>query len=187
MKAIGIIGVILAVLLVLEALGAIGYAFYIDYQYESQIGSYFENAIDMNTPDKMMQQIQLGKKAIIDAELPEYGAMFFKKPSNSMDFQMNHIDSIIERIQAVQEWKDKSYGKDGQAEQMGDVYEQKMNNLRAFIKEDLDGTISRSDWIAKDAWLIKNHPIMYLWGFGLLAWILLAVIVLVMILAGQEY
>lgn len=167
------LAVVFTIILVLWTLISVGYTFYVDYQYENQIGAYFSNAIDMNTPDKMLQQIQLGKQMIINAGLPEYGAMWFKTPSNSMDFQMQHIDSIIERIQAVQDWKDKSYGKDGQAEAMGDVYEQKMTNLRKFIKEDLDGTASRSDWIAENAWYIQNHPILYLWWIQFVLWLLL--------------
>jgi hypothetical protein len=102
-----------------------------------------------------------------------------------MEFQLSHIDSIIERIQAVQDWKDKSYGKDGQAEAMGDVYEQKMTNLRKFIKEDLDGTASRSDWIAEDAWYVKTHPIIYLWVIWLIIWIILLLISLALLFSDD--
>jgi len=180
-----VFAIVLLTLLVIWAIFAFSYSYYVDYQYENQIGSYFSNAIDMNTPDKILQQIQLGKQAIIEADLPSHGAMFFPKPSNSMEFQLSHIDSIIERIQAVQDWKDKSYGKDGQAEAMGDVYEQKMTNLRKFIKEDLDGTASRSDWIAEDAWYVKTHPIIYLWVIWLIIWIILLLISLALLFSDD--
>jgi ABC-type protease/lipase transport system fused ATPase/permease subunit len=43
---------------------------------------------------------------------------------------------------------------------MGDVYEQKMDNLREFLKEN-----GRADWISNNAWLVKYHLIFYLLDF----------------------
>lgn len=162
-------------------------SYIIDYQYEKKIGSYFDNAIDMNTPDKMLQQVELGKQAMIDEGLTkeDYGVVFFKKPSNSMDFQFSHIDSIIERIKAVQDWKDKSYGNNTQSETMGDVYEQKMTNLRKFIAEDLNGLSIRSDWIAKDSWYIKNYILFY-FSFEV-SLVLLALIILFGLIGGATW
>jgi hypothetical protein len=73
-----------------------------------------------------------------------------------MAFRYEHLDGIIERVTAVEEWYSDVYENSGSAETMGDVYEQKMDNLRGFIMED-----QRSDWIAKDAWFIEKHFIWY--------------------------
>lgn len=118
-----------------------------------------ENAYAMNTPSRMIGELELAKKAMLEAGLTKetYGAMFFKKPDNSMAFQYNHIDSILERCRAVEDWYNQVYVKQSGTEILGDVYEQKMDNLRDFIMEDM-----RSDWIARDAWYIINHPIWYL-------------------------
>lgn len=140
-----------------------GIGYLINYQYETKIGGYVNNAVDMNVPEKMLEQLNMAKQGMTNEGLtPElYGAMFFKKPDNSMEFQYKHIDSIIERVQAVMEWREKTYANGTQIESLGDVYEQKMTNLRNFIKEDV-----RSDWIAHKAWVIKNYPWYYVISFG---------------------
>jgi len=163
-----IIGAILLTIAIIALIGlAIGH-YYISYQYEKVIGGYMDNAYDMNTPDKMLEQLQLAKQGMIDEGLTEdmYGAWIFKKPSNRMDMQYKHLDSIIERVKAVDTWYNETY-KEGSTntETLGDVYEQKMDNLREFIMEDV-----RSDWIAKDTWYINNHffwylPILFVYSF----------------------
>jgi len=164
-KTTGVLVLFVAFLLFISLIGLGFYEYYVHYQYENKVGSYFENAVNMNTPDKMLEQVNKGKQGMINEGLvsSDYGAIWFKKPSNSMEMQYSHIDSIIERIKAVQEWKDKSYSNTStSSENMGDVYEQKMTNLRKFIAEDLNEDASRSDWIAEDTWLIKKHLIIYL-------------------------
>ena len=158
LKIWGIVIIVLSIL----SITVLGFAhYYVHFQYERVIGSYMDNAKDMNTPDKMLEQLQAAKQGMINEGLAEdmYGAWLFKKPDNSMKFQYEHLDSIIERVKAVQEWKDKTYSNSSntQTESLGDVYEQKMTNLRNFIMED-----TRSDWIAKDAWYVHKHFFFYL-------------------------
>ncbi len=154
------------ILLVIGLLGFVVYDYYTHYQYDKQIGSYMNNAIDMVAPEPMLVQVQSAKQGMIDAGLTneDYGALIFKKPDNSMKFQYQHIDAIIERINAVIDWKTKVYSENStSSETLGDVYETKMTNLRQYIKgetlEDNSGT--RSDWIAENAWFVKYHIILY--------------------------
>jgi hypothetical protein len=150
---------------------------YTSYEYERDIGSHMDNARDMNTPSRMIEELQLAKQSMIDAGLKDddYGAWIFKKPSNSMKFQYEHLDSIIERAQAVEEWRQKTYGNESntQTESLGDVYEQKMDNLREFIVEEV-----RSDWIAEKSWFIKNHFFFVFW-----VWIIYSVLIILGILS----
>lgn len=140
-----------------------GYSYYTNYQYEKIIGSHMMNARDMNTPSRMLDELNLAKHGMVEEGLTKdmNGALFFKKPSNSMDFQYEHIDSIIERVKAVDVWYNKVYKSETgqQAETLGDVYEQKMDNLRDFIMED-----TRSDLIAHNTWLIQHNIPVYLVG-----------------------
>ena len=133
-------------------------AYRVDYQYEKAIGSYIENAYEVNTPDRMIAEIEkaiAGMKMVLSPE--NYGAMWFKKPDNKMAWQYDFLDSVIERAQSVQIWYDNVYKEGSQnTESLGDVYEQKMDNLREFLKEN-----GRADWIAKDAWYVKFHPFYY--------------------------
>jgi len=165
-KSFVISALIISILLVV---GLITYSCIISYVYEREIGSYMSNSIDMVAPEGMLAQLQLAKQAMIDSGLTEddYGALIFKKPDNSMKFQYQHIDGIIERVESVVEWKEKTYGNESTGtETLGDVYEQKMTNLRRYIKGADGGDTyvvgTRSDWIAKDAWMIKNHLFTYL-------------------------
>jgi hypothetical protein len=159
------------------------YNYFVSYQYDKQIGSYMSNAIDMIAPEGMLQQVQLAKQGMIDAGLTEndYAAVWFKKPDNSMKFQYQHIDAIIERIQAVEDWKTKIAGNNTQIETLGDVYETKMTNLRNYINE---GGV-RSDWIAKDTWYIKNHIVVY-FGFWI-GFILITLMLLFGIIAAATW
>lgn len=172
-----------AILLALLIFGSIAfgvYQYYVSYQYDKTIGSHLDNAYEVNTPERMIVELQLAKQGMINSGLTEdnYGALIFKKPSNSMAFQYNFLDSIIERAQAVQIWYNNVYNTNGSTqESLGDVYEQKMDNLREFILEN-----GRSDWIANDAWYVKNHIVLYL--FGALYWFFL-IFALTIILAWE--
>ena len=156
-----IIGLLILVFAILTFIGLAFSHYYVGYQYERDIGSHMDNAKDMNTPSRMLEELNLAKQGMRNAGLNDnmYGAWIFKKPDNSMAFQYEHLDSIIERVKAVEEWRQKTYGKDsaGMTENLGDVYEAKMTNLRQFIME-----TTRSDWIARDTWYIKNHFFYYL-------------------------
>lgn len=135
------------------------YNYYVNYQYEKIIGSHIENAYEVNTPERMINEINIAKEEMQRANLlpSDYGALIFKKPDNSMEFQYNFLDSIVERAEAVEIWYNSTYiGENTNTESLGDVYEQKMDNLREFLKEG-----GRADWIAKNTWYVKNHPIIY--------------------------
>lgn len=148
-----IFGIVACVLVII---GLISIDAYINYEYERDIGSHMDNARDCLTPDCMLTELNSAKQSMKDAGLTDnmYGAIIFKKSSNSMKFQYQHLDSIIERVQSVKEWEVKSQ-EQGNFEGMKDVYNEKMNNLRLYIHD--EG--ARSDWIADDTWKIKN----YLW------------------------
>lgn len=74
-----------------------------------------------------------------------------------MKFQYEFIDGVIERVDSVIAWKTEMYKTNNtQIENLGDVYEQKMDNLREFIFEN-----GSSDWIAKNAWLANNYTLLY--------------------------
>ncbi|MEK6879898.1 MAG: hypothetical protein AABY22_09840 [Nanoarchaeota archaeon] len=171
--------IVCAVLIVLVMLGFGFYSYYITYSYERDVGSHIENAYEVNTPDRMINEIKLAKQGMVDSGLTEddYGALVFKKPDNSMRWQYDFLDSVIERAEAVQTWYNQTYGSgEGVTESLGDVYETKMDNLREFLKEG-----GRADWIARDAWLIKNHKVIYLeW----IIWIIL-ILILIGILIGM--
>ena len=146
--------------------------YYNTYSYEKNIGSYIENAYEVNTPSRMIAEIKKAIEGMKKEGLTEdmYGAMWFKKPDNKMSWQYDFLNSVIERAEAVEKWQE-NMDKTGSVETLGDVYEQKMDNLREFLKEN-----GRADWIAKDVWLVNNHPFYYFIFLVSLIWILLTVI-----------
>lgn len=145
---------------------------YGSYEYKRDIGSYFSNAVDCITPECALTQLELGKQGMIKAGLtPElYGAWIFKAPDNSMQYQYQHLDAIIERVKAVQSWKATANNGTGTVETMGDTYNTKMNNVRRYI---IEGGV-RSDWIAEDAWWLKNYFVTGIFG----PWILILAVLL---------
>jgi len=174
-------GVILFVTLIVYMI----YGFYVDYQYERDIGAYFDNARDCITPECILVQLNDGKQAIVDYGLTEdmYGALIFKKPDNSMKFQFQHLDAIIERAEAVKIWKEKSYSDEGVGETMKDVYNEKMDNLRKYIHA--EG--ARSDWIAKSTWYVNNHKLYYLWYIVSLSLLVLIVLLFIVTLSDSLF
>jgi hypothetical protein len=155
MNGLGVFGAFCGTICLFAIIGLSIGGVYVNYQYENKIGAYFDNALDCITPDCILIQLDDGYNAIKDSGLTkdDYGAWIFKKPSNKMEFQFQHLDAVIERAKSVQDWKEKVYANGTQAETMQDVYTQKMDNLRKYIT----GEGSRSDWIAKDAWYLKYH------------------------------
>lgn len=150
------------------------YHYYTNYTYEREIGAYFDNARDCITPECILEQLQDGKQAIINAGLNEndYGAFIFKKPDNSMKFQYTHLNSIIERAEAVKQWKEQVYSNQSSGETMKDVYNEKMDNLRNYIHA--EGY--RSDWIAEDTWFIKYHIFLH---FSFIIYVLLTILIFI--------
>lgn len=155
MNGINVLGFFMGTLCLLGLIGFVAMNVFVDYQYERQIGAYFDNAEDCITPKCILIQLNLGYKAIQNSGLTkdDYGAWIFKKPNNKMEFQYQHLDAIIERANSVQDWVDKVYANNTQAEIMKDVYTEKMDNLRKYITAEY----YRSDWIAKDSWFLKYH------------------------------
>lgn len=167
--------------------------YYTGYQYERVLGSYMETATDTITPESFREQMVLFKGAVADAGLNEndYGAWLFKKPDNSMKFQMQHIDSIIGRADAMIQWKNTVYNNGTQtvpagqisAEAFRDVYNDKMNNLRSYIHAEGD----RSDWIAKDAWYVKYHMFYYVWAFFIYLLLIIVGIIAIIMISADDY
>lgn len=182
---IGLPILLVGLLFGMAAVGLFAYSVYVDYQYEKSIGAYFENAEDCINPECILGQIKQGRQSIIDAGLTEdlYGAWIFRKPTNSMSFQYTHIDSIIERAEAITQWKEQVYSNQSSGEVLGDVYTEKMDNLRKYITGQTVGEFgSRSDWIAKDAWYQKNH--FFIANFGFPTGALLIILALLFIFGG---
>ena len=171
---------------VMIMVGFIGYGIYLNYLYERDIGGYMETARDTITPESFKEQLILFKDAVNRSGITEndYGAMWFKKQDNSMKFQIQHVDSIIGRADAMMLWQQASYNNTGvqpvyaSPEAFRDVYNEKMNNLRDYIHA--EGY--RSDWIVEDAWYVKYHPVMYFQGW--IVGITFGIIVLVIALTG---
>jgi hypothetical protein len=185
MRADNIICLFIIFICVAWIVGIIGSSVYAGYKYDVAIGSYFENAEDCITPDCILDQLNQGKLGMINEGLTAdlYGAWMFKKPDNSMTFQYQHLDSIIERAEAVKAWKVQMYSESSSGETMKDVYNEKMDNLRNYITA--EGY--RSDWIASDAWWLKNHRHLAIFGFweAALAFIL-GIIAIVYIANNQD-
>jgi hypothetical protein len=174
------------IVVVLTFIGLIIGGCVVSWKYETTIGAYMENAQDMNTPDGMLEQLVLCTNAMRKNGLTDNlnSKWIFKTPSTSMRFQYNHIRAIIERAKAVEQWKNQTYKTTGtsQTENMGDVYNQKMENLRHYITNQ-----TRSDWIARGAWYVNLNFFWYMPVHILWISLLILVIVFLVIAFKDEY
>lgn len=191
MNGINVFGFFAGTICLILLISFFSYSIYINYQYERSIGAYFDNAEDCITPECILIQLNSGYEAIKKSGLTEddYGVLIFKKPSNKMEFQFQHLDAIIERAKSVQEWKNKIYSNNTQGETMKDVYTEKMDNLRSYVTgislTQSSINYGRSDWIAEDSWYLKNHKILYFRSFIYL--FLLLMTIFLYRLVGVEY
>lgn len=147
------------------------------YQFNEKVHGHLENAYYANQPELMKSEMLLCVQGMRDLGLENnmYAAYWSwdKIPSKKMDYQYAHMASIIDRIDSVIDWRNEVYGNNSQGgEVLGDVYEQKMDNLRGFLKEE-----GWSDWIANDAFYINHYLIYYLsWIIEVLMIIITAVL-----------
>lgn len=158
-KRVAIVMVVLITILsVVYVVDMIGPA----YEFRKNVHGHMENAYYANSPELMMNELDKAVEGMcaLNLENDMYGAFWpwEKTPDRRMDYQYKHLDSVYNRIAAVIDWRDKTYGNVSEpTEQLGDVYEQKMDNLRGFLKEE-----GWSDWIAQDAYYVNNYLWIYL-------------------------
>jgi hypothetical protein len=85
-----------------------------------------------------------------------YSAFFSweRTPDRSMAFQYQFLDQLINRTEAVILWRTLAYNGNSTPETLGDVYEQKMDNLRTFMTEGCGEASICTDWIARDVYYL---------------------------------
>lgn len=155
--------------------GAYDY-FVIQPEFKREVHGHVVNAYYANTPDLMIRELQESRSGMehlnLDPSMYSTLVPWKKTPDNRMDYQYGLIDSVISRAEAVKEDRDRQM-KQGGSDQLGDVYEQKMDNLRGFLKE--EGWV---DDIAAKAFVIKHHPYVAWWeawgGWTIIPWLITA-------------
>lgn len=140
--------------------GAIWWGLSQEPAFNRAVHGHMVNAYYSNTPETMIANLQKAKDGMVHLGLtPEMYSTNYpwhKTHDNRMDWEYNHLDQIIARAKDVQVWRDNASHQAGT--QANDIYEQKMDNLRAFIKED-----GWSDDIAHDAWSANFHSVYWWW------------------------
>jgi hypothetical protein len=139
------------------------------YKWNYEVHSHIYNAYYANSPELMIIQLNLCEQGMRNLGLsPDmYGAWlpWEQTPDIRMDYQYSHIDAIINRTKAVIEWRNQTYTKNGTApETLGDVYNEKMDNLRGFLVED-----GWSDWISYRAYFVNGYLWLVIWN-DILCW-----------------
>ena len=134
------------------------------YAYNKAVSSHLLNAYELNTPEAMKAEILLAKQGMKDLSLEssDYCSILYweQTPDCSMSMQYEYLDGLVDRVDSVIDWKDKMYAANNTAvETLGDVYEQKMDNLRYFLTEG-----GESDWIGRETYYAKNYPVI--WWFN---------------------
>lgn len=151
-------------------MGALAYGAMVPgYEYQTAVHSHMENAYFSNTPELMITELEAAKGGMHSLGLRNgtYGAFWGweKTPDKKMDFQYAHIDAIIARAHDVATWRDTQSTNAG-AVQSTDVYNQKMDNLRNYLKAD-----GWSDDIAKSAFIVQNYTWLWVfWNTWVLFW-----------------
>jgi len=150
------------------------------YKFNYAVHSHMENAYYSNEPTLMKSELLMAIDGMHELGLTDemYGAYWGwdKVASMRMSYQYRHLNGIVERIDSVIQWRNEVYSSNsGQMpETLGDVYEQKMDNLREFLNDEC-----WSDWIAHDAFYANFHLFYFLSGLIILILIIQFLIFLI--------
>lgn len=173
---IPIVAILIAIFTIASVYDMVGPA----YEFRREVHGHMENAYYADHPELMKKEIELSIDGMnnLNLERNMYGAFWpwDKTPDRKMDYQYKHLDGILNRVEAVIIWRDANYGENatGGTEALGDVYEAKMDNLRAFLQEE-----GWSDWIAQDTFYVSQHLWLYLFWLWYGIILLIAIIYLV--------
>lgn len=149
---------LLGIIILIGIISAMVFQITMKPEYTKNVHGHMVNAYYSNTPELMIENLEKAKQGMINLGLTENLYMshysWEQTPDNKMDYQYKHIDSIIERAYDVIEWREDASHESGT--QANDIYEQKMKNLRNFLKSE-----GWSDDIAYETWLAHNHSFIW--------------------------
>lgn len=148
-------------------------------EFDKACHGHMENAYWSNTPELMIKELELYLDGIeeLGIEEDDYGAFFSwdKTPDKRVSFWIEHVEGIINRTYSVISWRDQAYKNGSTPESLGDVYEQKMDNLRGFLKQG-----GWSDETVKDAYIIESA----LWWYFYPVIAIIMIIIIIIIITG---
>src|SRR5436190_19966149 len=144
-------GIIFVVTLVIAIVYGANGVVTVNYAYERQVGGHIRNAFEVNTPEAMISELNksvagMHALGLVDRMCAGY-FLWEQTPDRSMSFQYEYIDQLINRTEAVILWRTLAYNGNSTPETLGDVYEQKMDNLRSFMIESCTNGYVCRDWI----------------------------------------
>ena len=161
-------GIIFAVTLVVAIVYGANGVVAVNFAYERQVGGHIRNAFEVNTPEAMINELNRSLTGMRALGLTDemYAAYFpwEQTPDRSMAFQYEYIDQLVNRTEAVILWRNLAYSGNTTPETLGDVYEQKMDNLRSFMIEGCSQRYVCTDWIARDVYLLNRATPYYFSG-----------------------
>lgn len=153
----------------------------VEYPYEVAVGSHFNNAYKMPTPEGILAELNLAMEGMERLNItPNLYSKWFsweETPDNSMVFSYAYINDVINRTEAVIEWREQSINNN--TEQFQDVYEKKVESIRLMIGDDRGYILV--DRPIKKAYLLEQYPIYY---FGDLVVLPLIAMMFIGILVG---
>jgi len=147
------------------------------YTYQKDVHGYMEQAYYSADPVLMQQNINLAKQGMLDLGLtPDmYGSFWYweQTPERQMNWEYQHLNSIDVRCTEFIAWIHAQ--NDTGSQQMQDVYSQKLNNIREFVKNDGGW----SDDIAQAAYF-TNFNVFFAIGY-------IPILIALLIFVGWEW
>src|SRR3989442_1080743 len=185
-------GVVFAIALTVAIVYGVNGVVSVNFAYEREVGGHIRNAFEVNTPEAMIAELNKSVRGMRALGLTDqmYAGYFAweRTPDRSMAFQYEYIDQLINRTESVIAWRNLAYSGNTTPETLGDVYEQKMDNLRSFMIEGCSQRNVCTDWIARDVYYLNRATPYYFQGlfWGGAALMLLGSSVLFIIVRGME-
>lgn len=157
-------GVVLAVVTIfLVAMASVAFKVGPRYDFQEAVHGHIDNACSSPTPELMKENLLLARTGMVELGLtPDmYGKLMPWKqtPEWRMDYQYARLDAIVDRCDEIIAWRD---AQDLTSGQIVDVYREKMDTVKELISD--GGSVRYSvDYLAYRAYMIENHPFLYLY------------------------
>lgn len=154
MKALGIILITISSIIVVLL---IIFGVYSSYQWNKNIGSYWDLADKTSTIEAKSGYIDKFVEALDSAKLSEYNAIFLKTPNNKVSKNVDALKTLQVRLQEIKTMDIQSF-----------AYQQAIQQITSQEQGEADEMIGQIE----GSWYLANYPL--LWD-----WILLIIICLI--------
>lgn len=150
-------GIILLSVCVVGLVWSMRAEFMADYEIDNQMASYWNLSVKASTLDAKAQYLNQFVKAVEDAKLSGYNAIWLKTPDNSFEQNIKVLRTLQTRMNEIKGMDVTSF-----------AYQQAIQQITAQEQDEASKMLE----VIGGIWYLENHPLLWQW-IDATKWILL--------------